>query len=79
MVVPSVAVETPPVDTAAVLAAVAEVEAFFFGKQSTGRAKWERRKRPKDRTRIHGSCIMEADKGQRDEKKETKEQRTLGS
>jgi hypothetical protein len=59
MVEPSVAVETPPVDAAAILAAVAEAEAFFFGKQSTGRARMERRKRTEERTRIHGSCIME--------------------
>jgi hypothetical protein len=62
MVEPAVAVETSPVDAAAVLAAVAEAEAeaFFLGKQSTGRARMEIRKRTKERTRIHGPCIMEA-------------------
>jgi hypothetical protein len=41
MVEPFVAVETPPVDAAAVLAAVAEAELFLFGKQSIGRVKWK--------------------------------------
>ena len=54
---PSVAVETPPVDAAAVLEAVAD--AFFLGPQSTGRAKREMKKRTNERTRIHGSCIIE--------------------
>ena len=47
MVEPSVAVETPPVEAAAVLATVAEAEDFWFGKQSTGRANGKEQKNEK--------------------------------
>ena len=47
MIERSVAVESPPADAAAVLAAVAEAEAFFLGKQSTGRANGKEQKNEK--------------------------------
>jgi hypothetical protein len=50
MLEPSVAVETPPVDAAAALDAVADA---FLGRQSTGRAQNKKKKRIQERTRIH--------------------------